>query len=36
MAEVTGVPFIDELGFPFPIVEFPSKSDMSDVFVPLG
>ncbi|KAE8009380.1 hypothetical protein FH972_005820 [Carpinus fangiana] len=34
IAEVTGIPLIEEPGFPYPIDDFPSKTDMSKLFVP--
>jgi hypothetical protein len=36
IVEVTGVPLIEEPGFPFPTYDFPSKSDMSNLFVLSG
>ena len=36
ITEITGVPHIKELGFPFSTYDFPSKSDMSDLFVLSG
>jgi hypothetical protein len=34
IAEVTGIPLIEELGYPYPNDDFPSKSDMSKLFIP--
>ncbi|KAE8009241.1 hypothetical protein FH972_005690 [Carpinus fangiana] len=34
IAEVTGIPLIEEPGYPYPIDDFPSKSDMSKLFIP--
>jgi hypothetical protein len=34
IAEVTGVPLIEEPGYPYRTNDFPSKSDMSKLFIP--
>jgi hypothetical protein len=35
IAEVTGIPLIEEPGYPYPAEDFPSKTDMSKLFIPL-
>jgi hypothetical protein len=32
--EVTGIPLIEELGYPYPTKDFPSKTDMTKLFIP--
>jgi hypothetical protein len=36
IAEVTGIPLIEEPGYPYPIEDFPSKIDMTKLFIPPG
>ncbi|KAE8009388.1 hypothetical protein FH972_005826 [Carpinus fangiana] len=35
IAEVTGIPLIEEPGYPYPTEDFPSKTDMTKLFIPL-
>jgi hypothetical protein len=35
IAEVTGIPLIVDPGYPYPTDDFPSKSDMTKLFIPL-
>jgi hypothetical protein len=34
IAEVTGIPLIEEPGYPYPTEDFPSKTDMTKLFIP--
>jgi hypothetical protein len=34
IAEVTGIPLIEEPGYPYPTKDFPSKTDMTKLFIP--
>jgi hypothetical protein len=36
IAEVTGIPLIEEPGYPYPTEDFPSKTDMTKMFIPPG
>ena len=34
IAKVTGIPLIEEPGYPYPTEDFPSKTDMTKLFIP--
>jgi hypothetical protein len=36
IAEVTGIPLIEESGYPYPTEDFPSKTNMTKMFIPPG
>jgi hypothetical protein len=36
IAEVTGIPLIEDPGYPYPTEDFPSRTDMTKLFIPPG